>query len=187
MVCYHEQLQYDQDKKWGECIGMTCKLNLTSLEPRNAVLLGPAVDETCSPKHIYLTNHTSPGIPTLNGNAGGAVCVFPFLYKDEQYSKCTTTEHNRPWCATTSNHDRDKKWGDCTDVPTINGNSRGAACVFPFMYRGKLYWECTTVHHGKPWCSTTSSFDQNGMWGECMSAALNRPCGSQFFYCFNKK
>ena len=40
-------------------------------------------------------------------------CRFPFIYKGRRYNRCTKKNHNRPWCAMTSNYDRDKKWGNC--------------------------------------------------------------------------
>ena len=52
-------------------------------------------------------------ISTTGGNANGAKCTFPFQYKGKQYSACTTADHNKLWCATTSNYDADAKWGDC--------------------------------------------------------------------------
>lgn len=45
----------------------------------------------------------------------GEVCVFPFTLMKKQYTDCTTDESTdgRKWCATTSNYDRDRKWGFC--------------------------------------------------------------------------
>ena len=44
----------------------------------------------------------------------GKCCVFPFVYEGKSYSKCTTVNNgNEMWCATTSNYDKDKKWGTC--------------------------------------------------------------------------
>ncbi|CAH3194779.1 unnamed protein product [Porites evermanni] len=40
-------------------------------------------------------------------------CSFPFIYKGRRYNKCTRRRHNRPWCALTSNYDRDRKWDNC--------------------------------------------------------------------------
>ena len=47
------------------------------------------------------------------GNANGARCVFPFIYKGVTYTACTSIDHFRNWCATTSNYDRDRLWGNC--------------------------------------------------------------------------
>ncbi|XP_062388351.1 cartilage matrix protein-like [Sardina pilchardus] len=52
-------------------------------------------------------------------------------------------------------------------VPTVNGNAEGAPCVFPFVYLGTVHRKCTTINHDKRWCSTTSNFDEDELWGEC--------------------
>nr|XP_060609655.1 cation-independent mannose-6-phosphate receptor [Anolis sagrei ordinatus] len=46
----------------------------------------------------------------------GEVCVFPFQYKGKSYSDCIRQDHERPWCATTENMDKDNKWGFCGNV-----------------------------------------------------------------------
>lgn len=44
----------------------------------------------------------------------------------------------------------------------------GAACVFPFTYKGITYHSCTTMDHYRPWCSTVVDFKPNaGLWGNC--------------------
>merc|ERR1712130_739497 len=43
----------------------------------------------------------------------------------------------------------------------------GVPCVFPFIYKGKKYYQCTKKDHGKKlWCSTTSLY--RGKWGPCI-------------------
>jgi len=48
-------------------------------------------------------------------------CVFPFVYKGQTYTKCTTAEsaNNKPWCATKvfneSNEVIRNQWGDCQE------------------------------------------------------------------------
>ena len=51
---------------------------------------------------------------THDGNAGGACCHFPFVYRDSVYDRCTKSlRDNRIWCATTVDYDRDGQWGYC--------------------------------------------------------------------------
>ncbi|XP_065051247.1 uncharacterized protein LOC135680930 isoform X2 [Rhopilema esculentum] len=61
----------------------------------------------------------SSPIGTFGGNAGGAKCVFPFRYKGKMYSACTKVNHNKPWCATTANYDKDRKWGNCKTIAPL--------------------------------------------------------------------
>nr|XP_010590043.2 LOW QUALITY PROTEIN: matrix metalloproteinase-9 [Loxodonta africana] len=51
------------------------------------------------------------------GNSPGELCTFPFVFLGEEYTACTREgrRDGRLWCATTSNFDRDKKWGFCPD------------------------------------------------------------------------
>lgn len=53
----------------------------------------------------------------IGGNSAGELCVFPFTFLGKEYSTCTSEgrRDGRLWCATTSNFDRDKKWGFCPD------------------------------------------------------------------------
>ena len=64
---------------------------------------------------------TAPSTPcetfTDGGNANGASCQFPFIYKDILYYQCVTLDHRgRPWCATTYNYDTDQTWGNCAGM-----------------------------------------------------------------------
>ncbi|KAK1803113.1 hypothetical protein P4O66_021652 [Electrophorus voltai] len=59
--------------------------------------------------------------------------------------------------------------GYLTDNFTVNGNSRGAPCVFPFLYRGHNYSDCTDLNYHSKWCSTTDNYDGDRQWGECLS------------------
>ena len=54
---------------------------------------------------------------TYEGNAGGAACEFPYTFRGIQQYYCILTDSTKAWCATTSNYDRDKKWGYCTVYP----------------------------------------------------------------------
>ncbi|XP_062381919.1 uncharacterized protein LOC134069825 [Sardina pilchardus] len=118
---------------------------------------------------VGVTHGSFNSNPTVNGNANGAVCVFPFKYKGISYSECTSIDSRMPWCATTDNYARDRKWGVCTSTgnPTVNGNANGAVCVFPFQHKGKWYSKCISIGHNKPWCATTDNYARDKKWGEC--------------------
>uniref|UniRef100_A0AAQ6IMQ9 Mannose receptor, C type 1b n=1 Tax=Anabas testudineus TaxID=64144 RepID=A0AAQ6IMQ9_ANATE len=51
---------------------------------------------------------------TIGGNAYGKPCMFPFLYKDEWYHDCTTTDlsDGRLWCAVETKYEHEL-WGFC--------------------------------------------------------------------------
>ncbi|KAG9262769.1 deleted in malignant brain tumors 1 protein-like [Astyanax mexicanus] len=51
---------------------------------------------------------------------------------------------------------------------TVNGNSAGAPCAPSWIYNGSSYSSCTTVNYTKPWCSTTSNYNNDRKWGECL-------------------
>ncbi|CAL8313738.1 unnamed protein product [Merluccius merluccius] len=59
---------------------------------------------------------------TLDGNAYGAPCQFPFLFQKKWYSECTRDGRTDGmlWCATETNYDQDRKWGFCADKGTRN-------------------------------------------------------------------
>ncbi|NXP31998.1 MMP9 protein, partial [Leiothrix lutea] len=121
----------------------------------------------------FWTLGTGLVVKTRHGNANGAECHFPFIFEGRSYSQCTTEgrKDGLPWCATTSNYDRDKKYGFCPSelLYTNGGNSDGAPCVFPFVFDGTSYDSCTTEGRsdGYRWCATTSSFDQDKKYGFC--------------------
>ncbi|XP_042352885.1 macrophage mannose receptor 1-like isoform X2 [Plectropomus leopardus] len=51
---------------------------------------------------------------TIGGNAAGLPCMFPFLYKDQWYSDCTTIDSrgNHLWCAVETKY-QSERWGHC--------------------------------------------------------------------------
>lgn len=57
----------------------------------------------------------TPVVKTRYGNAEGALCHFPFMFEGKSYSSCTTDgrSDNLPWCATTADYGKDKKYGFC--------------------------------------------------------------------------
>uniref|UniRef100_A0A3B4GEM7 Macrophage mannose receptor 1-like n=1 Tax=Pundamilia nyererei TaxID=303518 RepID=A0A3B4GEM7_9CICH len=51
---------------------------------------------------------------TIEGNAAGRPCMFPFFYKSNWYSECTAFDSpgNRKWCAVETKYDHEL-WGYC--------------------------------------------------------------------------
>ena len=51
----------------------------------------------------------------------GEDCVFPFIYKEKIYNKCTKEDsiNSLPWCATNVKENGEifrSNWGDCEDI-----------------------------------------------------------------------
>uniref|UniRef100_A0A8D2L8M6 Phospholipase A2 receptor 1 n=1 Tax=Varanus komodoensis TaxID=61221 RepID=A0A8D2L8M6_VARKO len=57
---------------------------------------------------------------TLLGNSHGLPCVFPFKFNNKWHYDCIrdSREDGYPWCATTSQYERDEKWGLCPSSET---------------------------------------------------------------------
>lgn len=114
-----------------------------------------------------------PVVKTRYGNAEGALCHFPFMFEGKSYSSCTTEGRSDklPWCATTADYGKDKKFGFCPSelLYTFGGNSNGKECVFPFVFLGETYDSCTTEGRDDEyrWCSTTDNFDKDKKYGFC--------------------
>uniref|UniRef100_A0A8D0E5V7 Fibronectin type-II domain-containing protein n=1 Tax=Salvator merianae TaxID=96440 RepID=A0A8D0E5V7_SALMN len=107
----------------------------------------------------------------LDANPKGP-CVFPFIYNLTSYSSCTTDgiSNKKPWCSLTDNYDADLQWTYCEPSVTILDFCKfGPSCVFPFIYEGKLYRNCTTDgrNDGKFWCSTSRNYDSDKEWKLC--------------------
>merc|ERR1711936_762973 len=108
-------------------------------------------------------------VPNSCTTQTGATCVFPFKYKDVEYTQCSYAESPVPWCATLTDSAGavvTNSWGDCQISTTSSCTSEslsitpcttttGATCQFPFRYNGVVYSQCATVDQPGPWCSTT--------------------------------
>lgn len=63
---------------------------------------------------------------TYYGNADGATCHFPFTFEGKSYTSCTTEGRtdNLPWCATTADYNKDKKYGFCPSERKHDKNNK---------------------------------------------------------------
>uniref|UniRef100_A0A8V0XRY1 Macrophage mannose receptor 1 n=1 Tax=Gallus gallus TaxID=9031 RepID=A0A8V0XRY1_CHICK len=61
-------------------------------------------------------------IYTLGGNNFGAPCVFPFKFNDKWFAECIrkTDDASTLWCATTSDFDKDQRFGNCPLKDTLH-------------------------------------------------------------------
>ena len=75
--------------------------------------------ELVLPSNAHICFHTlddgrmNDATPTHGGNGGNAACSFDFVYGGKTFSKCTKEGHDKEWCATTENFDKDGLWGFC--------------------------------------------------------------------------
>ncbi|XP_076021424.1 protein sel-1 homolog 1 isoform X2 [Genypterus blacodes] len=56
------------------------------------------------------------------------------------------------------------------EIPVVNGGTaNGEPCIFPFLFQGKEYADCTIDGRGdgRLWCATAYDYDQEKKWGFC--------------------
>nr|ADK39285.1 ESP-Vkom1 [Varanus komodoensis] len=114
-------------------------------------------------------------------------CKFPFIYEGKAFTTCTEygSTDKTPWCATTSNYDRDRKWKPCAvkEYGELSVNYPEDPCRFPFTYKGKTYSGCTGAgrEDGKLWCSISKNHDDNSQLVFC-EPSDPAPCYFPFKY-----
>uniref|UniRef100_A0A673M6B1 C-type mannose receptor 2-like n=1 Tax=Sinocyclocheilus rhinocerous TaxID=307959 RepID=A0A673M6B1_9TELE len=66
------------------------------------------------------------------------------------------------------------------EIYTIQGNSHGSPCYFPFLYDGQWFHSCTSVgrEDGFHWCATTHDYGKDQRWGFCPVLTV-RPANSR--------
>ncbi|CAB4058557.1 unnamed protein product [Lepeophtheirus salmonis] len=107
---------------------------------------------------VHSTSVSSQTCQTASGP-----CVFPFKYLGVSYSECTMMDSTLPWCATSVDAGRTYTNYDycppsCAQSPTTAGGCQtvdGVNCIFPFVYQGTTYSNCTNADFGSTfWCAT---------------------------------
>ncbi|XP_042353142.1 macrophage mannose receptor 1-like isoform X2 [Plectropomus leopardus] len=86
-----------------------------------------ALSKTSGPNNEFTIQGTASGacsrtyreLYTIEGNAFGKICMFPFLYKDRWFGDCTTYDSStkRQWCAIGTKYDQEL-WGYCPTTST---------------------------------------------------------------------
>ncbi|XP_017310429.1 C-type mannose receptor 2 isoform X1 [Ictalurus punctatus] len=81
------------------------------------------------------------------------------------------------WPTSAAGNTRWRLYGDEQDlcaktyreIYTIQGNSHGHPCYFPFLYDGQWFHNCTSVgrEDGHLWCATTHDYGKDERWGFC--------------------
>lgn len=61
---------------------------------------------------------------------------------------------------------------DCMN--TEGGNGNGGCCQLPFIYKKQLRHHCVVEDNARPWCSLTTDYDNDGVWGYC-AGKINKP------------
>ncbi len=57
---------------------------------------------------------------------------------------------------------------------TVGGNGNGEPCVIPFIFEGQSFDRCivrTPKFEPRPFCSVTSNYDRDGLYGYCTDTA----------------
>lgn len=114
-------------------ISNTAGLNVTELLT-TLLAEDTATDATSTSAVVITASSTTtmrPGcyVPTVDGNANGAICVLPFIYQGMVYYECTLVDREFRWCSTTANYDADELWGYC------EGMSLQKECIECFIIK----------------------------------------------------
>uniref|UniRef100_A0A3Q2FV83 Mannose receptor, C type 1b n=1 Tax=Cyprinodon variegatus TaxID=28743 RepID=A0A3Q2FV83_CYPVA len=99
---------------------------------------GPNSQLTISGTHSGPCTRTHRELFTIEGNAAGRPCMFPFYYNNQWYSDCTSEE--RPWCAVETKYEHEM-WGYCptnTKDKWIRHPTNGA--VYQLNTNSALTW-----------------------------------------------
>ena len=87
--------------------------------------------------HCFLI--ASKCLKSSDGNGDSACCAFPFKYRGKTYNSCTKKDHNQLWCSTTSDYDKNKRWGNCSRCRIILIILQGTYDIFFCLLNNVAY------------------------------------------------
>jgi len=108
-------------------------------------------------------------------------CQFPFYFKGQKYTRCTSQGRGTPWCFVDPHQER---WANCDLHVEVEGGTAGAneTCHFPFSYEGQTYSQCTAKGlpdgedgHGKMWCFTDAASTRYGLCKQPVAGGTSMP------------
>ncbi|KAG7177566.1 Epididymal sperm-binding protein 1-like, partial [Homarus americanus] len=144
--------------------------------PPTSIVSSPSLPPTPTPP-------SGPQVPSAewvtgggNVTVSGKPCIFPFVYKGQEYEQCIQEDAKGPWCPTLLNKHKQPiasefcKGNDASVKPPLTGNDTsvkplhvssqrqftkdGVECIFPFTYKGIQYWNCSSTERPALWCAT---------------------------------
>ncbi|XP_037837906.1 macrophage mannose receptor 1-like [Kryptolebias marmoratus] len=103
---------------------------------------GPNSHLTISGTSSGACTRTYRELYTIEGNAAGRMCMFPFMYKNQWYSSCTLTDspEGRLWCAVETKYEHET-WGYCPTNTKENWNKHPInGAVYQLNTQSALTW-----------------------------------------------
>ncbi|XP_028988444.1 macrophage mannose receptor 1-like [Betta splendens] len=129
------------------------------------------LSKTLGPNNHLTISGTSKGACTrtfrelfsIGGNAAGLPCMFPFMYKDQWYSDCTTfdTADQQLWCAVETKYENER-WGYCPTASRYTWNNHPITGAYYQLNRqAALTWPQAEVSCKQQGASLLSITDPN--------------------------
>ncbi|XP_015775212.1 PREDICTED: uncharacterized protein LOC107353382, partial [Acropora digitifera] len=182
---------YDRDRKWGYCY---LRKPVRPVRPVIPPTRGRVIQVTTGLKArgVGCFRDTSRrAITTMEGRS--RLLKGPYNRRRDAIRKCASAAYRRGyrvfalqnggWCASSrlafrtyarygrARNCKNGKGGPwANDVYFLQGScrtrtTRGDCCVFPFIYRNRRYNRPTRINAKRPWCSLTSNYDKDKLFG----------------------
>uniref|UniRef100_A0A3B4XF49 Mannose receptor, C type 1b n=1 Tax=Seriola lalandi dorsalis TaxID=1841481 RepID=A0A3B4XF49_SERLL len=136
------------------------------------------LSKTIGPNNHLAISGTSSGACTrtyrelyaISGNAAGKLCMFPFMYRDQWYSDCTTaSSENHPWCAIETNYESSNLWGYCPTNSKADWHVNPATgAIYQFNTQSAVTWpqaEASCKQQGASLLSIINPYEQDYVTG----------------------